>query len=58
MCPMHSGLCGECEECRGDERDRHYCASAVQRGVQVDGAFAEFMLVSSRCSALEGVVAC
>ena len=47
MCPIISGRCGSCADCKGDEKYQHYCANVQgHRGVTMDGAFAEYMLVS------------
>ena len=44
--------CGHCSDCLGDENYRHYCPNvAGHRGVTMDGAFAEYMIVDGRESA-------
>ena len=46
LCPIASGHCGKCRHCKGEEAYQRYCFKAKQRGVQLAGAFAEYMLVS------------
>ncbi|KAI9840657.1 MAG: hypothetical protein M1837_001381 [Sclerophora amabilis] len=49
--PFHR--CGHCVDCLGPADYRQYCAnSAGAVGVQLDGAFAEYMLVDGREAAL------
>ena len=44
--------CGHCSDCLGHENYRHYCPNvAGHRGVTLDGAFAEYMIVDGRESA-------
>lgn len=47
MCPIVTGRCLACANCKGPESFWHYCPNEGHRGVTRDGAFAEYMTVSA-----------
>ncbi|KAH6988325.1 chaperonin 10-like protein [Ilyonectria sp. MPI-CAGE-AT-0026] len=52
MCPVVTGLCGECSECTGPENRRQYCGKQKGApGITRDGMFAEYAVVDSRTAA-------
>jgi propanol-preferring alcohol dehydrogenase len=53
MCGLPVHFCGHCADCLGPENYKQYCPNiAGHIGVTLDGAFAEYVLVDSRCSAV------
>jgi len=52
MCGLYRDFCGACADCLGPENYRQYCQhSRGAIGVNVDGAFADYVVVDSRSAA-------
>ncbi|KAL8788613.1 MAG: hypothetical protein Q9195_007208 [Heterodermia aff. obscurata] len=49
MAGLPRSRCGQCADCRGPDKLKHYCANVKGYvGVTLDGAFAEYMVVDAR----------
>jgi len=52
MCGLYRDQCGKCDDCKGPENYTQYCSNSLGAiGINVNGAFAEYVVVDSRTAA-------